>query len=228
MSEAGPRLTNLKIWAKREERCLAIIERALRLLRSEEDLPESECDLNRRFFFQLLQSSRDLYPSDPIGPVAECNNQPDIDDDARAVREHKRPDFQWVYLDKYEPDPKRAQRQFILECKRLGRPQRSDWILNVNYVRNGVARFRDPAWGYGRRFQSAAMVGFWQSMDLDEVVKEVNEEAARSALPHILPTGNLMPDGHRSEHTFDRPFPVSPFRLLHLWIDLRPQTCSTP
>lgn len=221
MSELGPRLQTLGIWAKREAMCLAIIERALQLLRREGDLPESECDLNRRFHFRLLQSSRELYPSDPVGPVSECNNQPDPDDRARAARELKRPDFQWVYLDQYEPDPVYSQKQFAVECKRLGTPSRADWIFNVNYVTNGICRFRDPMWGYGQRFRSGAMVGYWQSMELQQVLKEINEEAVRNALPEIASTGESIPDGHRSEHTFDRPLPGSPFRLRHLWIDLR-------
>jgi hypothetical protein len=201
--------------------CLAIIERALQLLRKESDLPESECDLNRRFYFRLLQSSRELYPLDPVAPISECNNQPDPDDEARAAREHKRPDFQWVYLDMYEPDPEHSSKQFTVECKRLGAPRHAGWIFNVNYVTNGICRFRDPVWGYGQRFSSGAMVGYWQSMELPLLINEVNEEVIRNALPELVDTGELITDGHRSEHAFDRTLPGSPFRLRHLWIDLR-------
>ncbi len=221
MTEMGPRLRALKIWARREERFLAIIERALQLLRAENDLPEAECDLNRRFYFQLLQASRELFPADPVAPISECNNQPDPDDQARAAREHKRPDFQWIYLDKYEPDPAGSSRQFTLECKRLGAPRRADWVLNVNYVTDGICRFRDSAWAYGQRFSRGAMVGYWQSMELGEIIKEVNQEASRNALPEVAPGGVPIPNGYRSEHTFDRTFPASPFRLQHIWVDLR-------
>jgi hypothetical protein len=222
MSAGGPRLRALNIWAKREGMCLAIIERALQVLRAEEDLPESECDLNRLFYFRLLESSRELYPMDPVAPTSECNNQPDPDDETRVARENKRPDFQWVYLDQYEPDPERSSKQFVVECKRLGTPRRSGWVFNVNYVTNGICRFRDPVWGYGRRFRAGAMVGYWQSMELPQVLREVNEEAARHALPDVAPIGEQTTGGHRSEHLFERSFPVSPFRLRHLWVDLRP------
>jgi len=222
MSETGPRLKTLRLWAKREEMFLAIIERALLLLRAENDLPKPECDLNRLFYFRLLRASRELYPTDPVAPSSECNNQPDPDDEVRAAREYKRPAFQWGYRDRYEPDPDRSSMQFTVECKRLGAPLRAGWIFNVNYVTNGICRFRDPTWGYGRRFSSGAMVGYWQSMELSQVLREVNEEAARNALPEIVPVGEPMQYGHRSEHTFDRIFPASPFRLRHLWIDLRP------
>lgn len=221
MSEAGPRLRSVRIWARQEERILAIIERALQLLRAEEDLPEAECDLNRHFFFQLLNASRELFPTDPIAPISECNNQPDPDDEVRAAREQKRPDFQWVYLDRYEPDPRRSSKQFTLECKRLGAPYRADRVLNVNYVRNGICRFREPAWAYGQRFSRGAMVGYWQSMELDEILTEVNFEASRNTLPEVTRSGVAMPNGYRAEQSFDRTFPVSPFYLHHIWIDLR-------
>jgi hypothetical protein len=197
------------------------LERALQVLQAESGLPESECDLNRLLYFQLLKASRALYPSDPVAPMMECNNQPDPDDEARAAREHKRPDFQWCYLDEYEPDPERSHKQFTVECKRLGAPQRANWIFNVNYVTKGICRFRDPVWGYGQRFASGAMVGYWQSMELAQVLKEVNSEAARNMIPDMVPTGERKPGIHLSQHSFDRSLPVSPFRLRHLWIDLR-------
>ena len=220
MSGPGPRLRTLGIWAKREAMFIAILERALLLLQAERDLPDSECDLNRLFYFRLLKASRDLYPSEPVSPITECNNQPDPDDEARVAREHKRPDFQWSYLDKYELDHERSSKQFTVECKRLGTPRNADWIFNINYVRNGICRFRDPAWGYGQRFPSGAMVGYWQSMELAQVLTEVNQEAAKNGLSEIVPVSEQK-GLHHSEHSLDRTFPVSPFRLRHLWIDLR-------
>lgn len=154
MSGPGPRLRTLGIWAKREAMFIAILERALLLLQADRDLPDSECDLNRLFYFRLLKASQELYPSEPVAPIMEGNNQPDPDNEARVTREHKRPDFQWIYLDKYEPDHERSSKQFTVECKRLGTPCKADWIFNINYVRNGICRFRDPAWGYGQRFPS--------------------------------------------------------------------------
>ena len=85
-------LTN-KLWATREAKCLSIAERALTMLRESADRPETEVELNRRLYFYLLTASRELYPDDVIAPIAECNNQPDSDDEARARREQKRPDF---------------------------------------------------------------------------------------------------------------------------------------
>ena len=135
-----------KLWARREARCLSIIERALSMLREGDDIAATEVELNRLFYFHLLTASRELHPDDVVGPVTECNNQPDSDDEGRSSREQKRPDFQWIYLDRYEPDPQRSSKQFVVECKRLGEASRRDWVFNVNYFENGIRRFCDPEW----------------------------------------------------------------------------------
>jgi hypothetical protein len=117
---ARPQIRSRELWSKREAKCLSIIERALHLLRQEPAFPISEAELNRCFHFCLLSASRELYPDDEIAPALECNSQPDPDDEVRARREQKRPDFQWIYLDRYEADPKRSSKQFVVEAKRLG------------------------------------------------------------------------------------------------------------
>jgi hypothetical protein len=166
-----------------------------------------------------------LHPDDEICPLAECNNQPDVDDETRSRREQKRPDFQWVFMDNYEPDPSRSSKQFVVECKRLGRSTRSDWIINSNYVVHGICRFRNATHAYAQRFASGAMVGYWQNMDKDEVLADVNSAAQKESLPELVLRGDLT---HihvtQFEHKFRRPFEISPFHLYHLWIDLR--ACS--
>ena len=211
-----------KLWAKREAKCLTIIGRALSLLRQTERLPETELELNRYFYFRLLEASRELYPDDEIAPISECSNQPDPDDYARAKREQKRPDFQWIYLDRYEPDVQRSSKQFVVECKRLGKAPRTDWILNLNYTNHGIRRFQHPDWAYAKRVQGGAMVGYWQSMDAEKTLGEVNEGCHSHSLPELSLVGTWNLDGiSRFDHTLERSFEISPFRLHHLWIDLR-------
>jgi hypothetical protein len=225
---SGPQILSSNLWASREARCFSIIERALVLLHQIEDLPATEVDLNRHLYFCLLTASRELYSEDQIAPITECNSQPDPDDEARAKREQKRPDFQWIYLDRYEQDPRRSSKQFVVECKRLGKAPRADWILNSNYIHHGIARFREAEWAYAKRFASGAMIGYWQSMESTEVLGEVNDECRKESLPDLVLNGAWKAgDVNRLEHTFDRPFEISPFRLHHLWIDLRDRTKST-
>lgn len=222
MSDSGPSLRSRNLWARREAKCLAILERALLLLRMKADLPEAEVDLNRWLYFCLLKASRELYPDDDLSPMTECNNQPDPDDEARSAREQKRPDFQWIYLDKYESDPHRSSRQFVVECKRLGKATRADWVLNSNYVNHGVCRFRDAQWAYAKRFSSGAMVGYWQSMEAEEILTEVTGELRKNSLTHMVRKGAWRPFAVSNlEHSFGRSFEASPFYLRHLWVDLR-------
>ena len=221
----APNLRHLsgRLWAKREAKCLSIIELALTRLVGETDLPVTEIELNRLLYFHLLWASRELYPEDVVPPVTECNNQPDPDDPARARREHKRPDFQWIYLDRYEPSPERSSRHFVVECKRLGEAPRRDWVLNVNYVEYGVRRFLDPEWAYAKGARSGAMVGYWQSMLGEDVLREINAGCRLRSIPRLVPIGSSSTNGVRKfDHDITRMFPVSPFKLHHLWIDLTP------
>lgn len=212
-----------ELWADREAKCLSIIERALLMLREADDLAETEVELNRQLYFKLLKASRELYPDDVVPPTMDSNNQPDSDDEIRARREQKRPDFQWNFLDRYESDPQRSSKQFVVECKRLGRPPSSNWNLNSNYSENGIMRFCDPEWGYGKQAPSGAMLAYWQSMEGKDVLREVNEGCRRHSIPDLVLVGSWFPQGiSKFEHDLMRPFHISPFKLRHLWIDLRP------
>jgi len=223
MNGEGPSLLSRNLWAKRTARFLAILERALQLLATEPELACAEVELNRRLHFLLLRATGELYPTEEIAPSCECNNQPDADDKARAKREHKRPDFQWIYRDRYEPDPDRSSKQFVVECKRLGTPLRSNRILNADYIEQGVWRFVASDSGYAKGFSSAAMVGYWQDMAADDILREVNEAASKRGVSRL----NLSQEGWRSggvsklDHRCERPFPISPILIHHLWADLR-------
>ena len=117
-----------------------------------------------------------------------------------------------------------SSKQFVVECKRLGKAVRADWVLNVNYVQHGIMRFKLPEWAYAKRFPTGAMVGYLQSMEPHDVLGEVNEESSRNALPALVLDGMWNPGSvSRCAHVLDRTFEVSPFTLHHLWIDLRPQ-----
>lgn len=222
MSNSGPSLKSRNLWTKREQQCLAVLEEALLLLQLESLLPEAEVEINRRLYFCLLQANRKLCPNETVAPIPECNNQPDPDDEARSIREQKRPDFQWIYLDRYEIDPNRSSKQFVVECKRLGKSTRADWVLNANYVNHGICRFRDNLWAYAQRFPSGAMVGYCQSMDLEEILTEVTDITRKNTFPDMVRNGNWKALAvSRLAHTFERAFEVSPFQLFHLWVDLR-------
>jgi hypothetical protein len=99
---------------------------------------------------------------------------------------------------------------------------RADWVLNSNYVNHGVCRFRDEKWAYAKRFSSGAMVGYWQSLEAEQVLKEISNEARKNSLTDLVRKGAWKPSGVSNlEHSFQRSFEASPFHLRHLWVDLR-------
>ena len=61
------------------------------------------------------------------------------------------------------------------------------------------------------------MVGYLQELLLDEALVRVNDVATLDLLP---PLHELNRNGEASaefEQILDRPFPLSPFRLTHIW-----------
>ena len=110
----------------------------------------------------------------------------------------------------------------MIECKRLGKARRRDWIFNVNYSEYGIKRFCNPEWAYAKQAPSGAMLGYWQSMEGKDVLREVNEGCYRRSIPSLVFIGPLCSNGiSKFQQELARPFPISPFKLHHLWIDLR-------
>jgi hypothetical protein len=113
-------------------------------------------------------------------------------------------------------------RNFAIECKRLGSPSSPGWNFNTRYVGDGVRRFTDCEWRYGADVASGAMVGYVESQTPREIIADVNEaltELGVSPLTIPFATDNWITE---MEHSMDRPFEVNLFRLVHLWIDIRP------
>lgn len=76
------------------------------------------------------------------------------------------------------------------------------------------------------------MVGYVETSDFDVILKEVNTSLS-IIQPKLLKKGSqdavwTSTECNLLENTFDRPFPVSPFTLRHLWIDLRGKITPPP
>jgi hypothetical protein len=157
--------------------------------------------------------------------MRECANQPFIEDEEQTPRERKIPDFQWGFWDDTAP-VEQAERYFVVECKRLGSPLRSDQVFNELYVEKGIQRFVSAEHGYAAGEPSAAMIGYVQSMELQAIYTQVNAAASSSAIPHLNVDDAGWQSGGTTHlfHRLIRPFPISPFDLEHYWVDLRPRT----
>jgi len=208
-------------WQKFEERVLEVINLAISKFLLIDKLPREENELNRLFFFCLVEANYELQKKNKgleSPPSYEANNQPYFGDLERASRESKRPDFQWLITDTTNTDPRSSSKQFVLECKRLGLPA-GTWILNENYFNHGIVRFVSAEHGYAKGVESAAMLGYVQNMSEDNIVKEINKlltlggysnmvldksEAFKSILNHILKTE----------------FNDQKLKLIHFWINV--------
>lgn len=214
-------------WERHVNLVLKVLLRALSILQAEAHPDESEIDLNRQLYFCLLRANRELYESTGEAfdhqPTPEAKNPPDPDDEQRAKRENKSPDFLWGFIDHSAPDATRGARNFYIECKRLGKPKRSDWPFNKNYIQHGVLRFVTKEHAYAKGEKAAAMVGYIESMDFDDILGEVNKAASDASVPNLDgPLGGWQISGTSSlYHHLIRPFKISPFYLHHFWVDIR-------
>ena len=225
MSRSGsrPSLFQRELWLTRRTHYVAVIERALVLLRQRSELPVSERKLVRELHFTSVTARREL---DPNGfyerPIFETQNLPDSEADELEPFENKRPDIQWFHDDEDATDDRHRERSFAIECKRLGSRTASGWDVNEQYVTGGVRRFRSPEWRYGNHMGEGMMIGFVQDMELPAILDVVNAQLVNESVASLRVEATFVKNGvSRLEHEFERAFPQSPFRLLHRWLDIR-------
>lgn len=215
-----------KVWANFERRVLRIFERALEILQDDKELDLDENPLNRKLDSCVRKANNELNGVNKgidWPPHYEGHNQPDADDETKAPREDKSPDFQWGVVDFTEPEPARQNKHYVIECKILGKPRSSSWVFNKNYVQNGMLRFVNKDHGYGKSVPSGAMVGYIRDMEADTVLEEVNQHAKNSDINELFLSEDGWNDGgvSRLGQELDRPeVPPTPFSLHHLWVDL--------
>ena len=146
--------------------------------------------------------------------------------DKPAESERKRPDFYWHIANHLAGDDE-AELRFVLECKRLGTPERSgeNFELNKNYARKGILRFLMSSHEYGKGDDEGGMIGYVQSMEFADILEEINQTARENPVSITgipLPPDGWVKDGiSEMGHVLERPFPISPFRLRHFWVDIR-------
>lgn len=214
-----PSLMSVDLWELHERRCMQLLHEALILL---DDGPadEGECDLNRRLYRSIIaahtRAARDGAEQLPV-VVPEGRNPPVESDTERATREHKIPDFYWAYVDHFaEPG---AARQFVVECKRLTAATKN-WDYTVQYIHAGVLRFITEGHGYGKGTPSGAMIGYVQNMGVDEALSQVNGHATANGLSALNIRDRSADAVIELDHQLDRPFPDTPFLLMHIWTSL--------
>ena len=223
MSNTGPNIPAHRTWKRWESFCLECLNRALGSLRNSANLPEGENALNTKLLDCLRVAAREVRPAGNYPLLrAECPPMPYGESEETSRRLKATPDFVWGYVDASEPNPLLDAREFTIECKRLRHASQS-WNYNESYVEDGIQRFLDVGKKYGIGVPSGVMVGYWQAMDADDILKAVNATAHKVHIPVL----NLSSEGWKVaavsdlRHKLAREFPVSPFELRHVWVDLR-------
>jgi len=151
----------------------------------------------------------------PIPPVTEKETEDE--------NIGKRPDFTCKFIN---PDATCADDFEIslhIECKLLGNPTSESWILNKNYVNNGIKRFDSKSHQYGKRASSGIMIGYIISMEPEKIADEVNKHIEKH-IPHH-PTLSFQFVNHpvfkENQQLNRKNVKPSSFQLIHLWVDLR-------
>lgn len=220
-----PRISRLNLWQKHSTAVLAILQSALDLMADDSAVGRLEPEFNRALtlhFYEAMSLHRRQGMFVPGGlPMMEARNQPTRRTQG-TTSEEKIPDIQWGYQDD-QVEAMDSARFFHIECKRLGTP-----TLNALYVQKGIKRFIDPTWSYGKDVTDGAMVGYVEASDAIQIMTDVNEALAADAnkasssfqIPPLTSTSSTN-SRHEFYHVFGRPFPQSPFRLHHVWVEMR-------
>jgi hypothetical protein len=223
-----PSIFQLPLWGNYKRNIFIVIRSALLILLQEQNLPKIEDSttqhsLNRHLAKNCFKKAVYQNQLPNHMPTYNGENPPYKDDIERHPRENKKPDFYWRLID-HTAEEVSCERNFILECKRLGQSNRS-WPLNENYIKEGIRRFIVGPHEYGKGDDACGMIGYVQSMDFDEILQEINYVISQNPEPISLlpmPVNGWQEKGiSELEHDLERPFPDSPFRMYHFWVDLR-------
>ena len=214
-----------KQWFRRESYLLGLVQLALEMMRkTETSFPVKEDFISRGLVKYLRRANEQLRRQglhvDNL-PLFQTQNQPDHEMPEGNEAERKKPDFLWEWYDVSESQDDKRYKYYAIECKRLGKPKSK---FCKPYVSEGVCRFINAEHSYSKYLRSGAMIGYVQSMETKEILKEVNAKAESSNVPLIkLNSKGWKKDGvSRLDHELDRPeVTPSPFKLRHFWLDLR-------
>jgi hypothetical protein len=143
-------------------------------------------------------------------------------DELKGGKKNKKPDFTCSLYDPYADTLETYEILFHIECKLLGKPSSPGWILNENYVTNGIQRFDCKIHEYGKRALSGMMIGYMVSMEPTTINEEVNGYLSIYLKNAPLLSFNFSQKICDCEQLLIRMnVPPSNFKLIHLWVDLR-------
>jgi len=218
--------TKYKFWKIFEKEVFEIIYYALDNLKKEKNLPNNEDKLNRLLLFKMRDANHYLLRFDSrrsdLTPIYQCTVQPLDDEDGEKKKcENKIPDFQFQKTDINSHTSSNSTKNITVECKRLGFPSSETWILNENYVKNGIQRFISEDWRYGQGSVIGAMIGYIQNMELEDIISEINNYISKNHIPSLNSDILNIKFLYEFHQLLNRSFEERNFKLRHIWIDLK-------
>ena len=156
-------------------------------------------------------------------PYWDAPIQPATEDELKGGKIKKRPDFTCKCINRWAASPKKREISLHVECKLLGNSTSATWILNENYVKNGIKRFDSGIHEYGKRAGSGMMIGYIISMTPEEIESEVNDYQKKHApeyteIKFFFDATTLFKTIQDIKRKNVMP---TRFELIHLWVDLR-------
>ena len=165
------RLSQIDLWQQHVRAVMNVLRRAADLMIANGD-QGLEPDLNRQLLLYMRQTIRHFeeqgFYVPPTDPILEALNQP-TPATKGASSEDKRPDLQWGFRDSQIADPMNSVRTFHVDCKRIGTS-----TLDPLYLKNGIWRFINEAWSYGKDVADGGMVGYVEGKGPDSALLGIN------------------------------------------------------
>ncbi len=196
-------------WTEFTQNIVQLITEALFLLRERDNLIKDEREVNRLLYQCIIEVNFNL--GIDFLPAFDAKNPPHLEDKQKSKREDSIPDFYWPIMD-HTASYKHWHRNFVLECKLLGKPTSKGWVLTREYVKDGILRFFLEEKGYGKGCETGAIAGYVQDQDMefDTILDEVNSYIAKHepTIPALaIPANGWQTQGvSYLSHTFQRSF----------------------
>lgn len=214
------------LWQKHETLYIGIFIIALQILSDdqcdtghEDMISERLCPiLNTVCFEESQKSNCEIRTPDWEKPI-----QPITGNELKGGKVRNRPDFTCKLTNPFARSANEYEIPFHVECKRLGFPTSPSWILNKNYVINGIERFDSRSHEYGKRAPSGMMVGYIINMSPEVILDEVNTHQKYHCAVNPDIEFELVKDKVQQYHQKLNRRNLKPelFKLVHLWVDLR-------
>jgi hypothetical protein len=216
----------IELWNKHVLLYSEVFSMALQVLSESDSVSGDEDAISERLCLLLNRICYEIYKSrnqELSPPCWETPNKPVNENELKGGKIRKRPDFSCKIINPMAVSAEEYEISFHVECKLLGDPTSQTWILNENYVRNGIKRFDSKEHEYGKRAHSGMMIGYIISMTPENIETEVIEYQNKY-LPeysNLHFAFNTAPLFKTRQDIIRRNVMPPNFELLHFWIDLR-------